>query len=273
VRSHKSGFCMVDSFPFEHPGQRVFTCTAAQGLQMGWSDWYESSLDCQWVDVTGFNGQDPWKLDLEVNPAGILPESNYDNNLLSIPLVCPLTCDHSIARCLFGQCICYEDIHSLDCYYVEGIDELIAQDPSTSSSPSPLTLPSTTSTSSISSVPSESPQPSPSSPSSATSQPSPTPSEVTDVITTTSELTSLTQFTSTSELTLSETSETSDYSTFLSYTSTTDEETEDSNNGETSSENEIDTEGNEVIDDPNTATSVVSCYLFVSLALVVIAAL
>lgn len=137
---------MIDSFPFDGNAHRapVFNCNRIQGLQIGWSDWYGSELDCQWIDVTFLDGTAPWKLDLEVNPSHILPESDYSNNLLSVSLECNESCDLTQARCLFGQCICNEDIESDTCYYISGIDELLGTQPSITATPS--AIPSATST-------------------------------------------------------------------------------------------------------------------------------
>jgi lysyl oxidase len=80
---HKQGFCLLDSVrwdPNANPN-RIYTCTY-QGIQKGWADIYAYSLDCQWIDVTGVPAG-LYILEVEVNPEGILPESDRTNNIAS----------------------------------------------------------------------------------------------------------------------------------------------------------------------------------------------
>lgn len=88
----KSSFCLLDSYRFD-PGAgaaRVYNC-ANQGLQAGWADLYSADLDCQWLDITDLAAGN-YTLEIEVNPELIIAESNYTNNLLSIPVIIPPTC-------------------------------------------------------------------------------------------------------------------------------------------------------------------------------------
>ncbi len=83
---HKQAFCLLDS-------ERIATDAAAQsryhcgfqGIQHGWSDIYGAGLDCQWVDITGVAEGD-YRLQITINPQHVLPESNYDNNTIEVPV-------------------------------------------------------------------------------------------------------------------------------------------------------------------------------------------
>jgi len=82
----KIGFCLLDSVrwsPYAPSGAK-YTCSN-QGIQTGWGDVYDSTLDGQWIDITGV-ADGNYTLELEVNPARRLTESNYDNNITRIPI-------------------------------------------------------------------------------------------------------------------------------------------------------------------------------------------
>jgi len=82
---HKQAFCLLDSMPVEPgapPGR--FHC-GFQGLTRGWADIYDSSLDCQWVDITGVADGD-YLLRISINPDHVIEESNYDNNTVEVPV-------------------------------------------------------------------------------------------------------------------------------------------------------------------------------------------
>ena len=50
-----------------------------QGISAGWADVYDRSLDCQWIDITGVpSGR--YVLQVEINPAHVIQENNYNNN-------------------------------------------------------------------------------------------------------------------------------------------------------------------------------------------------
>jgi Lysyl oxidase len=83
---HKQAFCLLDSTPVlpdANPSPR-YHCSF-QGIQRGWSDIYGNGLDCQWVDITGVAEGD-YRLRITINPTHILPESNYDNNTIEVPV-------------------------------------------------------------------------------------------------------------------------------------------------------------------------------------------
>jgi hypothetical protein len=123
---HKVGFCLLDDHPWSATAnpQAKYSC-GDQGIQVGWGDVYQAGLPCQFIDVTGVTPGD-YFLRLIVNPAGLLPESETNNNVtlvaVSIP---PASCstvptndnfasgmrlfDHSPPVLQFSQCTTRED--------------------------------------------------------------------------------------------------------------------------------------------------------------------
>ena len=87
---HKQAFCLLDFYEWprgraRESGERErYTC-GFQGIQRGWQDVYDSSLDCQWVDVTDVPEGD-YDLHIAINTEHILLESNYDNNEITVPI-------------------------------------------------------------------------------------------------------------------------------------------------------------------------------------------
>ncbi len=83
ARGHKQAFCLVDLWrPPGSTGPREpnFPDCGFQGISAGWADIYHRDLDCQWIDVTGVpDGR--YVLQVHVNPARVLRESNYSNNI------------------------------------------------------------------------------------------------------------------------------------------------------------------------------------------------
>src|SRR5205814_8938895 len=65
----------LDSFPTRR----------SSDLQRGWGDLYDSTLDGQWIDISGV-ADGNYTLELEVNPQHILPESDYSNNITRVPV-------------------------------------------------------------------------------------------------------------------------------------------------------------------------------------------
>jgi hypothetical protein len=86
---HKQAFCLLDSEvwltedPTVSPAEK-YSC-AYQGIQRGWSDVYDTSLPCQWIDVTDVPPGD-YTLAIEINPALRLTELSYDNNRMELPI-------------------------------------------------------------------------------------------------------------------------------------------------------------------------------------------
>lgn len=91
---HKQAFCMLDTVSWAWPNVLpTFTC-ANQGIRRGFSDFYESGLPCQWIDITGVPPGD-YSLHITLNqprPDSALPvlnERNYANNALTVPVTIP----------------------------------------------------------------------------------------------------------------------------------------------------------------------------------------
>ncbi|HWY76108.1 MAG TPA: immunoglobulin domain-containing protein, partial [Verrucomicrobiae bacterium] len=104
----KVGFCILDVFrwnPNSAPNAS-YTCSN-QGIQQGWGDLYDSSLDGQWIDITGLPPGN-YTIELEANPQGIILESNYGNNLTTVPIAIgnpnapPLNDNFANAQALLG---------------------------------------------------------------------------------------------------------------------------------------------------------------------------
>jgi hypothetical protein len=85
VTGNKQAFCLLDSVQVEpgSPGPK-YTCEL-QGISAGWADSYPYFLPCQWLDITGLTPGE-YTLRVSVNPDQILPETDYGNNVLSIPV-------------------------------------------------------------------------------------------------------------------------------------------------------------------------------------------
>ncbi|MCC7538400.1 MAG: hypothetical protein IT379_19405, partial [Deltaproteobacteria bacterium] len=89
---HKQAFCLLDSHrwvtddPTVERTQR-YTCDY-QGIQRGWSDVYDSALDCQWIDITDVAVGD-YTLRVHINHERVLPELSYDNNVTTIAVNIP----------------------------------------------------------------------------------------------------------------------------------------------------------------------------------------
>lgn len=79
VSDHKYGFCVIDIQPYGGPSQNYRSCGSNQGISVGWADEYHSSLDGQWIDITGLPAG-AYILENEVNSEWLYEESSYDNN-------------------------------------------------------------------------------------------------------------------------------------------------------------------------------------------------
>ncbi len=81
----KQSFCLGDNLHLSGPTfEPQYHCNY-QGITAGWSDEYIASLDCQWIDVTNV-APGSYFLEVIVNPAGALFESNYTNNTARVPV-------------------------------------------------------------------------------------------------------------------------------------------------------------------------------------------
>jgi hypothetical protein len=87
---HKQGFCLEDVYPYpgiQPPAPQPatpFTCND-QGLHVGFEDVYPNNIDCQWIDITGV-AAGSYTLSVIVNADEYLPESNYENNEVRVPV-------------------------------------------------------------------------------------------------------------------------------------------------------------------------------------------
>jgi hypothetical protein len=82
LTARKQGFCLEDSAQVHAGTVKHYTCFN-QGISVGWEDQYLNDLACQWIDVTGLPSGE-YTLQMTVNPLRTLPESNYDNNVLTL---------------------------------------------------------------------------------------------------------------------------------------------------------------------------------------------
>jgi hypothetical protein len=86
---HKVGFCLEDVRPWSTTAnpQIKYHCNF-QGIQAGWTDVYAAGLPCQYIDITDVLPGN-YTLRLAVNPAGLLPESDTNNNVAFVPVTIP----------------------------------------------------------------------------------------------------------------------------------------------------------------------------------------
>jgi len=88
LTGRKQAFCLEDFTRYDpNAGPAKFTCSF-QGISVGWQDVYGSYLDCQWLDITGIPPGD-YRLRVTINPDGILAESDYTNNIATVPVSIP----------------------------------------------------------------------------------------------------------------------------------------------------------------------------------------
>ena len=95
---HKVGFCLLDDHAWSSTAspQAKYDCYF-QGIQAGWADVYAAGLPCQYIDITGVRGGQ-YELKLTVNPAGLIAESDTNNNVTLVPVTIP----QSGEFCLLG---------------------------------------------------------------------------------------------------------------------------------------------------------------------------
>jgi len=86
---HKVGFCLLDDHAWSPTAgpQAKYDCWN-QGIQSGWADVYAAGLPCQYIDVTGVPGGN-YTLRMTVNPDGLIPEANTNNNVALVPVTIP----------------------------------------------------------------------------------------------------------------------------------------------------------------------------------------
>jgi hypothetical protein len=86
---NKVSFCLLDGIRWrsDAAADGRYDCEN-QGIQAGWADVYDSGLPGQWIEIGDLPPGD-YQLELTVNPDGILAETNYDNNVVTIPVTVP----------------------------------------------------------------------------------------------------------------------------------------------------------------------------------------
>jgi hypothetical protein len=90
---HKQSFCIDDTGadPYDNDAGPMppfyFDCTN-MGIHVGYYDVYPVDKPCQWVDVTGIPPGN-YVLEVRINYAHILPESNYDNDVVRVNVTIP----------------------------------------------------------------------------------------------------------------------------------------------------------------------------------------
>jgi hypothetical protein len=83
VLGRKQAFCLEDYEPIASPAPPPKYNCYYQGIQPGWSDVYDSTLVCQWLDITGVpKGKYLLRVSINGNPqqSPKFTESNYANN-------------------------------------------------------------------------------------------------------------------------------------------------------------------------------------------------
>ena len=78
VATKKAGFCVIDVTLYTFGIPKYATCEF-QGISVGWADEYGTSLDGQFVDVTGLPSG-TYVLEEEVNAHRLYEELDYNNN-------------------------------------------------------------------------------------------------------------------------------------------------------------------------------------------------
>ncbi len=88
----KQGFCVIDVVPYAAAPELLqppnFQFCSFQGLTVGWADVYDTTLPCQWIDVTDISPGE-YVLEVEVNPERLFLESDYMDNAAAIKIVVP----------------------------------------------------------------------------------------------------------------------------------------------------------------------------------------
>jgi len=85
LSGRKQGFCVIDIDPVcDGAGDWQYgSCSSNQGISVGWSDIYDTSIEGQWIDITNLPSGD-YVFEVEVNPSRHLQEVDYLNNAAAI---------------------------------------------------------------------------------------------------------------------------------------------------------------------------------------------
>lgn len=83
---HKAAFALIDVAPWtDDAGPAQYGFGDDMGISVGWVDIYNAGLPCQYVDITGVASGD-YLLEIHINASQAIEESDYDNNLLLVPV-------------------------------------------------------------------------------------------------------------------------------------------------------------------------------------------
>jgi hypothetical protein len=82
VVGRKQSFCLHDVQAIEPVTGAGYDC-GFQGISAGWADVYNRNIPCQWIDATDL-APGTYTLNVEVNAARVLEESDVTNNSFSI---------------------------------------------------------------------------------------------------------------------------------------------------------------------------------------------
>jgi hypothetical protein len=84
----KQAFCLLDRARYLAgdgvPASPTYDCDY-QGIQRGWADVYDTSLPCQFIDVTDVP-DGAYRLEIRVNPDGTLAERDLENDVVTLPV-------------------------------------------------------------------------------------------------------------------------------------------------------------------------------------------
>ena len=102
---HKVGFCLEDVRAWSSNANYYirYNCNN-QGIQSGWADVYGASLPCQYIDITGVN-PGTYTLRMVVNPAGLIKESNTNNNITTVSVSIPPDCSVPVGNDSFTNAV------------------------------------------------------------------------------------------------------------------------------------------------------------------------
>ncbi len=85
ANGHKQAFCLEDLDRYDPLAPASHYTCSNQGIQVGWADVYTAGLDCQWIDITNVDAG-TYNLRISLNTQHILLESNYTNNVITVPV-------------------------------------------------------------------------------------------------------------------------------------------------------------------------------------------
>jgi hypothetical protein len=103
----KVGFCVLDVFRWDWRAEQCALYRASTRASKGWGDLYDSTLDGQWLDITGLPDGN-YTMEMEANPLGIIQETDYNNNITIVPITIgnssnpPLNDNFANAQTLLG---------------------------------------------------------------------------------------------------------------------------------------------------------------------------